>query len=80
MLPLLRSILHAFFQDELAFRRWARGLMLAFAGGGLAFAEQIASVIEAPGAVKKIKVASIVAGFIAGAMQSSAKKAAEPQP
>lgn len=73
MLPLLRRIFFAFFLDELAFRRWARGLLLAFAGGGLAFADSLAELIGAPDAVKAIKVASIVAGFAAGAMQSSAK-------
>jgi hypothetical protein len=80
MLPLLKHILYAFFLDELAFRRWMRGGMLALAGGGLAFADQIAALLGMPEAIRWIKIASIVAGFIAGAMQSSAKKAAEPAP
>jgi hypothetical protein len=74
MLPLLVRLIHAFFLDELAFRRWMRGGMLAFAGGGLAFSDQIAGVLGVPEAVRWIKVASIVSGFVAGAMQSSAKK------
>jgi hypothetical protein len=73
MLPLIRKLVVAFFLDELAFRRWLRGGLLALAGGGMAFAGDLADLIGAPGAVKTIKVASVVAGFIAGAMQSSAK-------
>lgn len=76
MLPLLAHLFRAFFMDELAFRRWVRGGMLAFAGSGYAFAEQIAKEISAPGAVVKIKLLAIVCGFIAGAIQSSAKKSA----
>lgn len=74
MIPLLKSLFIAFFMDPLAFRRWMRGGLLAVAGGGLAFAGDIGDLINAPGAVKGIKVVSVMAGFIAGAMQSSAKK------
>lgn len=74
MLPLIRKLLHSFFFDERAARRWLRGGLLAFAGGGLAFADQLSGLVGAPGAVKGIKIASVVAGFIAGAMQSSAAR------
>lgn len=80
MIPLLKHVFIAFFLDELAFRRWLRGGMLAIAGSGLAFADQIGALLDAPGAVKGIKIAAVVAGFIAGAMQSSAKPRVEPAP
>jgi hypothetical protein len=80
MLPLIKRLIYAFFLDELAFRRWMRGGMLAFAGGGLAFADQIGALLNAPGAVKGVKIAAVVCGFIAGAMQSSAKKQDAPAP
>jgi hypothetical protein len=77
MLPLLLRLFRAFFCDELAFRRWLRGGLFAFAGGGLAFAGQIAEVIDQPSALKTIKVISVVCGFIAGSIQSSAAKRVE---
>jgi hypothetical protein len=80
MIPLLKHVLYAFFLDELAFRRWVRGGMLALAGGGLAFADQVAGLLGMPEAIRWVKIASIAAGFIAGAMQSSAKKATGPEP
>ncbi len=76
MIPFFRRFLVAFFMDPLAFRRWMRGGMMAFAGSGYAFAEQIAKELAVPAAVTKIKVAAIVCGFIAGSIQSSAKKVA----
>lgn len=68
MIPLLRSVIHALLWDAMAARRWLRGAMLAFSGGGLAFADNLAGIVGAPGAVKAIKVAAVVCGFVAGAI------------
>jgi hypothetical protein len=77
MFPLIVRVFRAFFLDELAFRRWVRGAMFAFAGSGFAFAEQLASVVEVPQAVKGIRVAAVVCMFVGGSIQSSAAKRAE---
>ena len=64
MFPLVKRIFHSFFLDEQAFTRWLRGGGVMLAVGGVAFADQLASVVGAPGAVKWIKIASMVAGFL----------------
>lgn len=74
MLPLICKLLHAFFFDEKAARRWLRGGLMAFAAGGLAFADQLGSALGSPGIAKWLRVAAILAGFVAGAIQSSAAK------
>jgi hypothetical protein len=72
MFPLLAHVFRAFFLDELSFRRWIRGALFGFAGGGLTFAEQLASVLDAPHSVKAIRVVAVVAMFVGGSIQSSA--------
>ena len=74
MIPLFWKLLHAFFLDERAFRRWLRGGLMAFAGGGIAFADQLGGVLGSPSVVKWIRVTAIFSGFVAGAIQSSAAK------
>ena len=64
-MPLLRKVFDKFLNDEMAVRRWGRAALGAFATGGLAFGEQLAQLVEAPGAVKLIKLAAVVAGFLA---------------
>jgi hypothetical protein len=78
MLPLFRRLFVAFFLDELAFRRWMRGGLFAFAGGGLAFAEQIAGILEVPNAVKWVKAASVVAVFVAGSSRAPPRRPPTP--
>jgi hypothetical protein len=65
MIPLLKRLWYAVRYDELAVRRWGRALLMGLAGGGIAFADQLAAVLEAPGAVKAIKAAAVGAGFVA---------------
>lgn len=73
MLPFLKNITHALLFDELAFRRWCRGITLAFAGTGFAFADQLAALINAPMAVTVIKVASVVCAFLGGTISIGQK-------
>lgn len=65
MIPLIQRIVHALLYDEMAARRWLRGGLFGFATGGLAFADQLAAIVSSPGAVKGIKVAAVVSGFVA---------------
>ena len=73
MITFFKKFLAAFLYDELAFTRWIRGGMLAVAGGGVAFADQLAGTIGAPGAVKIIKTTAIICGFMAGAITAGEK-------
>ena len=78
MFPLVKSVFHAFFFDPLAFTRWCRGALLAVAGSGFAFSEQLAALVSMPKAVTAIKIAAVVAGFIAGSITAGEKN--EPKP
>lgn len=69
----VRKLLQKALDDELAAKRWSRGLLLALSGSGLAFADQLADIIEAPGIIKAVKVAAVVAGFLAGAITAGEK-------
>ncbi len=79
MKKLLLDILSALWNDDMAARRWLRGASHTLALGGLAFADQIAALINAPGAVKAIKLAAIVCAFMGGAI-SVGEKNAQPTP
>lgn len=68
MITFFQRIAIAFLWDELAFVRWMRGLMFTFAGGGVAFADQIADIFGAPGAVKAIKLVAVLCMFLAGSI------------
>ena len=74
MIPLVKRLIHAFLFDEGAVIGWIRGMMMMFAASGIAFADQIASVVEGgPRLVKVIKLLAIVCGFIAGAIRAGEK-------
>ena len=64
MIPLFRSLADKLLHDELAVRRWGRALLMAIAGGGIAFGDQIAGLLGDSSLVKVIKVAAVVAGFL----------------
>jgi hypothetical protein len=74
MLPLIARLVHAFFFDERAARRWLRGGLMAFAGGGVAFADQLGAALNSQSAAKWVRIAAIASGFVAGSIQSSAAK------
>lgn len=64
MIPLFRKLWDALLNDEMAVRRWLRAGLMAMAGSGLAFADQIAQTVGSPGAVKTVKITAVVCGFI----------------
>lgn len=78
MIPLVRSIVLALLWDAAAVRRWARGASITFAVGGVAFADQLAVVIGAPGAVKTIKIVSLACAFIGGAISVGERNPPQP--
>jgi hypothetical protein len=81
MIPFFRKFFRALFFDELSFVRWARGSMILFAAGGVGFADSIAVLVGAPGAVKTIKIFALVCGFLGGAItagERNPKDEAEP--
>ena len=77
MIPFFKKFVQAFLFDDLAFIRWARGAMLGFAAGGIAFGDQLAGIIGAPGAVKAIKITAVCCGFVAGAITAGQKNPKE---
>ncbi len=68
MKPLIEKLLYALLNDEVAVRRWLRAGLMAVAGSGFGFANEIATVINAPEMVQKIKMAAIFCGFISVAI------------
>ena len=60
MIPALRKFLHSLLFDETAFVRWVRAFILTVGASGLAYADQIASIIGAPTAVERVKKAAVV--------------------
>jgi hypothetical protein len=62
---ILRS-LALVWNDEAAARALIRGAVHALGLGGVAFADQLAQLVHAPGMVTAIKVASLTAAFVGG--------------
>ena len=68
MIPLFKRLVKAMLWDELAARRWMRGMLLACSAGGIAFADQLAALLEDPELVRTIKIVALVCGFLGGAL------------
>lgn len=79
MLTLLKRLWRKLLYDEMAVRRWGRAGLMAVAGSGLAFADGIAGVLEAPGAVRAIKLTAVIAGFLSVAINLGDRNP-RPQP
>jgi hypothetical protein len=77
MIPLLKHLLSRLLNDELAVRRWGRAALMGAAAGGLAFADQLAAILEAPGLVRAIKVVAVVCGFLSLAVTAGEKNRPE---
>jgi hypothetical protein len=80
MIPLLKKLIDVFLNDEVKVRRWLRACLMAFAGSGLAFADQMAGLLGNAGLTNKIKVAAVVAGFISVAINLGEKNVSPPAP
>ena len=78
MFPLVKRVFRSFFLDEQAFTRWVRGGGVMLAVGGVAFADQLAGIVGAPGAVKWIKVAAMACGFL-GLANAAGQKNDSPE-
>ena len=78
MKPLLRKFWDSLVNDELAVRRWCRSLLMGVAGGGIAFGDQLAALVQHPGLITHIKVASVVAGFISLMITAGEKNPTPP--
>jgi len=80
MIPLIKRLIRSFLFDEGAVTGWIRGAMLMFAASGIAFADQIAAVIDMPTSVKTIKLAAVICGFFAGAIRAGEKNITTQEP
>ncbi|MEM2161033.1 MAG: hypothetical protein QXN55_08780 [Candidatus Nitrosotenuis sp.] len=79
MIPLIKKLAKALLYDELTFVRWARGIAIGMSAGGVAFADQLAEAIGAPGAVKTIKITAAICGLAGGMITAGQKNATEDQ-
>lgn len=68
MWTLLKNLGRKLIYDELAVRRWIRAGMLFVGTSGVAFADQVAQLIESPESVRKIKIIGVVCAAIGGAI------------
>ena len=71
MIRLIKKLWNALLYDEVMVRRWGRALLMALATGGMGFSDQLAAVLGAP--VRWIKIAAVIAGFIAVAINLGEK-------
>ena len=78
MIPLLKQFWHDLAYSPEKATLWARSLLMALAGGGLAFAGDLAQLGFSPPAVQRVKVASVVAAFLASAMKAGDKNPSAP--
>lgn len=77
MIPMFRKLWFKIRYDEVAVRRWGRALLMAFAGGGIAFADQLAAITGSDG--KWIRIAAVVAGFVSVAINLGEKNEKPPE-
>ncbi len=73
MIPFFKRFFKAFFNDELSFIRWTRGLVQTMGVSGAVYADQIAQTIGAPSAVKIIRWVAVGCAFVAGAITAGEK-------
>lgn len=78
MFPAIRAFIHAFFFNETAFLRISRALIMTIAAGGMGFAQDVASILGAPGAVKSVKIVSVVCMGLALMLGAGDKNPKEP--
>jgi hypothetical protein len=65
MRPLLRKFVRSLLDDEMAVRRWGRGLLGGLGAGGVAFAQELSANGVSPEWVARIKIASAAAVLVA---------------
>jgi hypothetical protein len=73
MIPTLRKFWHDFLYSPERFTLWSRSALMALAGSGLAFASDLAGLGASPTVVQRVKVASVVAAFLASALKAGDK-------
>lgn len=73
MLPFVKRVFGSFLNDELAFKRWSRAILITTAASGVGFADQMADTFNAPGAAKAVKLFAIFCGFLGGAITAGEK-------
>ena len=77
MIPFFRRVLRLFAYDEAFFERFFRSILMGLAGGGIAFGDQLATIVGLPGWGRAAKVAGIVAGAISLMVAAGQKNAPE---
>jgi hypothetical protein len=73
MKPLLTHLLDKLLNDEMFVRRWLRAGLFTVAGTGFAFADQIGALVAEPALVKWLKIAAVLSGGVAAAINLGEK-------
>lgn len=80
MVPLLKKLFTAILNDEVMMRRWLRAWLMAFATGGMGFADQLSAVTGGKVSVTAVRVLATISGFIAVAINLGEKNAPKEEP
>lgn len=75
MIPLFKKFWNALLNDEMAVKRWLRAGLMAVAGSGMMWADQLAEIIGAP--VKGLKVVAVICGALSVAINLGDKNKPE---
>lgn len=70
MIPLARKLWYAVRYDELAVRRWSRGLVLTLSASAASFAPDITAT---PEQARIVRIVGVVAALIAGMITAGEK-------
>ena len=75
MIPLFKKLIAALLYDDLAVRRWLRAAVMAMAGSGMMWGDQIAANLGTP--AKWVKVCAVGCMIIAGIINLGEKNPKE---
>lgn len=71
MIPLLKKLWESFLYDDMKVRRWLRAALMAMAGSGMAWGDQLSQILGTP--QKTIKVATVACMAVAVAINLGEK-------
>jgi hypothetical protein len=73
MITLFRHLFSKLLYDELAVRRWLRAGLLFAGTAGVAFADQLAALVQDEGLARYLKIAGVICAAAGGAITAGEK-------